>query len=167
MSINKDMKLYVDGMGIVIYSNMAMKNVNEGEDFFKNEFFTPESVAQHIKKGDITGFCTGTGGQFNLKIREGYPDNETEKQFPVSIRLAIDVRGNIVSIIDLAWLTEWSNDVPEMQQIIVEEGIYHLTILTCKPKSGIWGDDQDIYIYFNRLKNMPELSWDGVPQLFF
>ena len=36
MSINKDMKLYVDGMGIVIYSNMAMKNVNEGEDFFKN-----------------------------------------------------------------------------------------------------------------------------------
>lgn len=167
MNINKDMELYVDGMGIVIYSNMAMRNVKEGEDFFKNEFFTPECVAKHIKKGDITGFCTGTGGKFNIKIREGYPDNEIEKRFPVSIRLAIDVKGNIVSIIDLAWLTEWSNDVPEMQQIIVEEGIYHLTVLTCKPNSGIWGDNQDICIYFNKLKNMPKLNWNGVPQLFF
>lgn len=25
-----------------------------------------------------------------------------------------------------------------------------------KPSSGIWGDNQDIYIYMNKLKEMPD-----------
>ncbi|WP_317368834.1 hypothetical protein [uncultured Tyzzerella sp.] len=164
--IYKNIELDIDGMGIVIYSNKNMSYVNEGEDFFKKEFSTPTKVVEHIKKGDIVGFNTGSGGKYNIKIREGYPSEGINNEFPVSIRLAIDVKGNVLSFIDLYWLTEWSNNIPEEQQIFVEEGIYHLTILTMKPISGIWGDNQDIYIYMNKINCMPELNWNGVPQLF-
>ncbi len=163
--IYKNMKIFLDGMGLVLYSNEAMHYVKEGEDFLTNEFLLPEQAAKHIKKGDIVGFNIGTGGEFEIKIREGYPNYEISKQYPISIRLAINVKGNIISIVDFLWLLEWCNDVPEEQQIQVEEGIYHLTILTTKPYSGIWGDNQVIYIFMNRLKQMPELSWNGIPQL--
>lgn len=61
---------------------------------------------------------------------------------------------------------EWSNFIPKEQQVFIEEGIYHLTILTSKPVSGIWGDNQDIYIYLNKIEYMPKLSWNGIPYLF-
>lgn len=164
--IEKDVKIDIDGMGLVLYSNEAMKYVCEGENFFQKEFSTPQKVAEHIGKGDIVGFNTGTSGSFNIKIREGYPNNTLDEQFPISIRLAIEVKGNKLSIIDLFWLMDWCDDVPEEQQVWVKEGIYHLTILTRQPNSGIWGDNQDIYIFMNKLDEMPRLSWNGVPHLF-
>lgn len=164
--IEKNVKIDIDGMGLVLYSSEAMKYVCEGENFFQREFSTPLKVAEHIRKGDIVGFNTGTSGSFNIKIREGYPNNAIDEQFPVSIRLAIEVKGNKVSIVDLFWLMDWCDEVPEEQQVWVEEGIYHLTILTRRPISGIWGDNQDIYIFMNRLDEMPKLNWSGVPQLF-
>ncbi len=166
-NIYKNINLSIDGMGMVIYSNKAMEYLEEGENFFSYEFSTPQKVSEHIAKGDIVGFNTGTGGNYHLKIREGNPSKKVNEQFPVSIRLSLEVRGNKISIIDLFWLMEWSNDVPEEQQIDVEEGIYTLTILTRKPDSDIWGDDQEIYIYLNKVEKMPILSWKGVPQLFY
>ena len=162
----KDVEIDIAGMGLVIYSSEAMKYVCEGENFFQKEFSTPQKVAEHIAKGDIVGFNTGTSGRFIIKVREGYPNNTINEQFPISIRLAIEVKGNKLSIIDLFWLMEWCDEVPEEQQVCVEEGIYHLTILTRQPNSGIWGDNQEIYIFMNKLDEMPRLSWSGVPQLF-
>lgn len=164
--ISEDIKLFTDGMGIVIYSPKVMSSTEEGSDFLTDEFFEPSDVAAHIKAGDITGFCTGSGGEFNLKIREGYPDGDISEEYPVAIRLAIKVEDRKLSFIDLFWLSEWSNDIPEDQTITVDDGIYHLTVLTRQPESGIWGDDQDIYIYMNKLEEMPELRWEGVPMLF-
>lgn len=161
----KDMEITIDGMGLVLYSSEVMAHVSEGENFFEKEFSTPQKVAEHIGKGDIVGFSTGTGGDFNIKIREGYPDSTLAGQFPISIRLAIEVKGNKLSIIDLFWLMDWCDDVPKEQQVSVKEGIYHLTVLTRKPQSGIWGDTQDIYIFMNKLDEMPKLSWEGIPQL--
>lgn len=40
-----------------------------------------------------------------------------------------------------------------------------MTVLTRQPQSGILGDGQDIYIFMNKLDEMPELSWEGIPQL--
>ena len=165
-SLNKDISLSIDGIGIVIYSKGMMSYVEEGTDFFSNDFAEPESVANHIRKGDITGFCTGTSGDFVLKIREGYPDAEIDKQYPVGIRLALEVKEHTVSFMDLAWLMEWNTDIPSEQQLNLDDGFYHLTVLTRKPDDGLWGSNQTIYIYFNRLDSMPALTWKGVPQLF-
>lgn len=164
--IKKDIKLITAGMGIVIYSNKAVENIQAGEDFFKKEFSTPQKVARHIKKGDIIGFNTGSPGNYNLCIRGGYPNENLLSEYPIAIRLALNVIGNEISFIDLYWLMEWSDYVPEEQKVVVDDGIYHVTVLTRKPISGIWGDNQDIYIYLNKIEKMPELKWDGVPILF-
>ena len=37
---------------------------------------------------------------------------------------------------------------------------------TRKPESGIWGDGQVIYVHLNKLPEMPQLAWPGVPFLF-
>ena len=161
-----DMNLVIDGMGIVLYSDGAVNDIKEGENYFSREFSTPEQVAKHLKEGDIIGFNTGSSGSYNIKFRSGYPNEEIEQKFPTSIRLAIHVQGGRISVIDLFWLMDWSKDCPKEQQFSIDDGIYHLTAATARPKSGIWGDNQEIYIYLNRLEKMPELTWTGVPQLF-
>ena len=72
----KDIDLMIDGMGIVFYSPETNKDIPEGYDFFGKEYEKPEDVVKHIKMGDVVGFCTGTGGNFTLKFREGYPNEE-------------------------------------------------------------------------------------------
>lgn len=164
--ISYDMDLVIDGMGIVLYSDGVVNDIEEGENYFSKEFSTPEQVAKHIKKGDIIGFNTGSSGSYSIKFRSGYPNEEIEQKFPISIRLAINVKGRKLSVIDLFWLMEWSNDCPIEQQLLIDDGIYHLTVSTVRPKSGTWGDNQEIYIHLNKLDEMPELTWTGVPQLF-
>lgn len=164
--INFDINLSIDGMGIVFYSDGAVKSIKEGEDFFENEYAKPDQVAKHIKKGDIVGFCTGSGGDYILKFREGYPSDKIDEQYPISIRLAIVVDGGRLCMIDLFWLSDWDSECPEDQQIKLEDGIYHITLNTKLPESGIYGDDQEIYVYLNKVDEMPELTWQGVPQLF-
>ena len=50
--------LSIDGMGIVLFSAEVMKSVISGSDFLAQEFTNPEQVGAHIRKGDITAFCT-------------------------------------------------------------------------------------------------------------
>ena len=163
----KDIKLMIDGMGIVMYSPKTVEGIESGYNYLKNEYTEPQQVAEHILKGDMVGFCTGTGGYFTLKIRNGYPaENEYEK-YSVGIRLGIEVRDETICFIDLFWLSEWEDDFcPPKQRIHIPNGYYHVTILTRKPKSGIWGDNQEICVYLNPLNEMPELKWNGVPMLF-
>jgi hypothetical protein len=161
-----DLKLTIDGMGFVLYSDCAVEEIEEGYNYFEKEFATPSQVASHIRKGDVVGFNTGGGGTYCIKFRAGYPNEEIDEKYPISIRLAIDVKGGRISIIDLFWLMEWSKVCPVEQQIPVDDGIYHVTVSTMKPKSGIWGDNQEIYIFLNKIKEMPQLRWSGVPQLF-
>lgn len=162
----KDIKLYTEGMGIVFYSPETIKDIPEGVDFFSNEYEKPEDVSRHIKKGDVVGFCTGSGGDFTLKFREGYPSNQILNEYPVCARLGIDIQDDKLCMIDLYWLMEWSSECPEEQTLNIEPGYYHITLCTKCPDSGIWGDDQTIYVYLNKLNEMPELNWPGVPQLF-
>ena len=71
----KDIELCIDGMGIVFFSPKTTKDIPEGIDFFNQEYSAPADVSAHLKKGDVVGFCTGSGGDFTLKFREGYPDD--------------------------------------------------------------------------------------------
>ncbi|RKM58186.1 hypothetical protein D6853_01210 [Butyrivibrio sp. X503] len=159
------LNISTDGPGIVLYSDKAIK-CSEGEDFFSKEFNTPEKVAEHLKKGDIIGFNTGGPGQFVLKIREGYPSEQTISDYLTAIRLALEVIGGKVNIIDVYWLSEWSDEVPDEQTVAMEDGFYYVTVLTKKPSSGIYGDNQEILLYFKLIEEMPILTWTGIPQLF-
>ena len=57
-------------------------------------------------------------------------------------------------------------DFPQDQILSLPDGYYHITACTKRPESGYRGDDQIICLYFNKLEEMPELTWPGVPYLF-
>ncbi len=158
--------LGIDGMGIVLFSAEVMKSVAPGSNFLTEEFTNPEQVGAHVRKGDITAFCTGTGGDFVLWFRSGYPDSNIAKEFPVMIRLALEVRGGALQFCDLFWLNDWNTDFPREQILSLPDGYYHITVCTRRPESGYWGDDQIICLFFNRLEEMPEITWPGIPILF-
>lgn len=165
-NIEKDISLVIDGMGIVFYSPGMVTAVPIDSNFLGDEFTNPGDVSRHVKKGDITGFCTGSSGLFELKFRSGYPDERINNEFPVAIRLGIQVIGGEIRVIDLFWLSEFNPECPKDQIVEVEDGFYHITLNTRKPESGIWGDRQVIFVYLNKLSQMPDLAWPGVPYLF-
>lgn len=158
--------LVIDSMGIVFFSAKTMDYVAPGTNFLMAEFNDPRQVAEHIKKGDITAFCTGTGGKFHLRFFMGCPTDDIFEEFPVSIRLGLDVQGGSVQFCDLFWLSDRDTKFPQNQMIPLADGYYEMTVCTFRPKSGYWGDNQTIYIYFNKVEQMPELTWTGVPYLF-
>lgn len=161
--MQKDISIYISGMGIVFHSGKIIGEIAEGEDFLSSQFTKPEDVAAHIKKGDIIGFCTGSGGDYILKFREGYPDDSVAENYPIGARLAIVIDDGRLYIRDLFDLMDWSEFCEE--SIELDNGIYHITLLTARPESGIYGDNQEIYVYLQKLNEMPALSWSGVPQL--
>lgn len=162
----KDINLRIDGMGIVFYSPKTNADIPEGYNFLEEEYTKPDDVVKHIKCGDMVGFCTGTGGDFCLKFREGYPDERLSEEYPVAIRLGIDIQDEKLCMVDLFWLREWGIECPPEQILAIKAGYYHITLCTRKPESGRWGDGQTIYVYLNKLDEMPELKYNGVPLLF-
>lgn len=58
-------------------------------------------MAKHIKKDDVAGFCTGSSGNFTLKFREGCPEENLLEEYPVTIRLGIDIQDETLCVIDL------------------------------------------------------------------
>lgn len=161
--MEKDLNIYISGMGIVFHSGGILKEIEEGQDFFETDFNEPEQVANHIKKGDIVGFCTGSGGDYVLKFRKGYPDAGIVEKYPIGARLAIIIDDGKLYIKDLFELMDWSSYCENILEL--ENGIYHITLCTQVPPSGIYGDDQEIYVYLQELDEMPLLVWDDVPQL--
>ena len=164
--MDSEILLEIEGMGIVFFSAKNMEYVEQGTDFLTNEFDSPQQIAEHIKKGDITGFCTGSGGDFHLRFYEGYPTEEENEEFPISARLGIEVKGGSLQFCDLFWLMKWNTDFPKNQIILLDDGYYEMTVCTCMPESGYWGEDQTICVYFNKVDKMPELTWTGIPYLF-
>lgn len=161
----KDLNLLIDGMGMVFYSPETNKNILEGCNFFEEEYSKPEDVAKHVNMGDVVGFCTGSSGEFILKFRVGYPEETLLEEYPVVIRLGIDIQDEKLCVIDLFWLMEWSSECPLEQTIPIDTGYYHITLCTRKPNSGIWGNKQIIFVYLNKVDSMPKLAWSGVPLL--
>lgn len=161
----KDIYLSIDGMGIVFYSPETNKNIPKGYNFFEEEYAEAETVKKHVKKGDVVGFCTGSGGDFMLKFRAGYPEESVLKEYPVTLRLGIDIRDEKLCIIDLFWLWEWGGDCPSEQTVSIDSGYYYITLCTRKPDSGVWGDNQTILVYLNKSDSMPEIVCSGVPLL--
>ena len=81
-----DMNLTIDGMGIVFYSDGAVKNISEGEDFFSREYEDEEKVAEHIKKGDIVGL------EVNMRSPGGYtPDMNNYSKSVSTYKIWADV----------------------------------------------------------------------------
>jgi hypothetical protein len=81
------------------------------------------------------------------------------------LRLCLEVRDGTVCFRDVYDLMEWTADCPAPQKIEVADGFYSVTVYSSTPDSGIIGQDQTIYLHFERVAAKPAVKWDGVPQL--
>lgn len=161
--MNKEIKLYISGLGIIMYSDFAVSHIAEGEDYFSFNYQTPQQVVKHIYEGTIVGFCTSSPGDFILKFRDGYPEEADLQASEFKLRLGIEVKDGRICIRDLYDLMNWRAKCPDNQYVEVENGFYHITLYGDIPDTGIIGDDQVIYVYLNKLDSMPDLKYAGVP----
>lgn len=148
-----------------MYSPSFASHIAEGEDYLDSNYFEPDQVQSHIQSGTIVGFGTASPGKYIIKAYLGYPNDEFIDSHEFKLRLGIKVIDEKICVRDLYDLLDWLPECPESQQIKIENGIYHITLCSNPPVSGIIGDNQIIYVFLSKLEEFPKLSDLGVPNL--
>lgn len=75
----------------------------------------------------------------NIKEGEDFLEKEyDDTDYPISIELAIVIKGGKLYIRDLFDLMDWTLKCEETQQMTLEDGIYDIVLNTRVPKSGIY-----------------------------
>jgi hypothetical protein len=165
MNPNATMKLDISGMGLVFYSPFAARHIKDGEDYLASTFEDPRNVQEQAQRGELVGVNVGTPGSFILSFFDGYPAAEVLERMAYKLRLGIQVRDGRLCVRDLFDLMNWSADSPTTQCLEIEDGSYHLTLLSSDPPSGVLGDNQLILVYLQKLDEFPQLHYEGVPTL--
>lgn len=163
----KQIRLYVAGMGIIFHSPESVSHIKEGEDYLSSNYTTEKQVQSHIQKGSIVGFCTSSPGTYVLRFHDGYPEEDVLQKAEFKLRLGLHCIGGIVCVRDLFELLDWQDDCSESQKVTLEDGYYHVTLISNLPDSGMLGDDQKIDVFLQKLESFPPLSTKGIPTLCF
>lgn len=156
--------LEIDGLGIIVYAPSSASHIGEGEDYFTPHYMGEDEVQRHIQEGSIVAFATSSPGTYHLTVRAGYPPQEELAAADFKLRLAVRSDGRLV-FRDLFDLMEWTAEYPAEHSLAVPEGIYHVTLMSDRPASGVLGDDQQIAVYLQPLEQFPELARQGIPTL--
>ena len=159
-----EMVIDVVGLGLIVYSPSSAAHIGGGEDYLQAHYWTPEDVAEHIQAGTIVGFCTSSPGTFILRFHGGYPSEAQLAAAEFRLRLGLRSDGVVVAR-DLYELTDWTSEFPREQSFRLAAGIYHLTLCSTMPASGILGDRQVVDVFLNPLDEFPALARTGVPTL--
>lgn len=165
MELNQTIRLEISGLGILVYSPFAAAHIGEGEDYLSDKYMDEEQVQPHIQQGTLVAFGTSTPGTFIIHVRSGYPSEETLDAADYTLRLGLQVKDRTVCLRDLFDLLDWTAECPLGQTVEMEDGFYHVTLHSNRPPTGILGDEQEIWMYFQQLEEMPALYPHGVPTL--
>lgn len=159
------MDLQIQGLGFILYSPPAVAHIPEGSNYLQEHFWNPQDVVQHVTGGQLTGFCTGSPGDYQLRFHQGVPEEETLYAADHQLRVALQVHGGVICIRDLYDLMDWTPKCPTAQQLELPDGWYRLTVYSSTPDSGIVGDNQQIDLVFERTAEQPVMRWNDVPLL--
>jgi hypothetical protein len=161
----KTFRLTIAGLGIVFYSPFAVAGIAEDEDFLESALWDPEDVATLVNSCRFGVVATGTSGDFIIHVLAGQPDEPAVMGAEFKARLCLEVRDGEVQFRDLYDFMQWRPDVPGEQCVPMENGFHRVTVYSSSPTSGILGDDQAIYVHFERAMERPLIKHAGVPQL--
>jgi hypothetical protein len=165
MSLEVEVTLTIAGLGIILYSPVFAEHISEGEDYFSAHYSDERSIQEHIQKGTIVGFGTGSPGTYTLRFRAGYPEEEVLQKCDYKYRLGLTVSGGVIRVRDVYDLMQWTPDCPSSQQLYLDDGYYHVTLSSNRPASGILGDSQVIDVHLQKLDRFPDLLKVGIPSL--
>ena len=154
-----------DGFGFVMYSPFAVKRIKEGENFFEEYLWDPDSASKMAEECKIVPFCIGSPGIYMFEVYIGLPTDEQKLEYNYRLQVGLIVRDNELYIRDVFDMLDWTKECSENQRIEMESGFYIVTFLTSKPKSGIIGDHQKIDVFFHKLNFFPVMKHYGVPWL--
>lgn len=157
--------LEIAGLGIILYSPISAAHIEDGSDYLNESFWDPDDVARHLTEGQITAFCTGTPGTFQLRFNSGPPDEAALAEAEFKVQMGLQVHGGIVCVRDLYDMMDWTVECPPDQQLSVKDGWYLLTAYSSAPESGVLGDDQVIEIAVERCPRKPSYPSDEIPML--
>ena len=162
----REIPIDISGLGIILHSPDAARHIAPGEDYFTANYSTETAVQRHVQVGSIIGFGTGSPGRFRLRIREGYPAPDRINGCRYRLRLGLVCSGGRVCVRDLYELMDWNPDCPSERMFDLADGIYHVTLCSNPPESGIIGDDQLIWLFLQQLPEFPALAREGIPTLW-
>lgn len=163
--IPKELVLDISGLGIVFFSPELVRHIPEGSNYLATSYTTERQVQSHIQAGTVVGFGTGTPGVFILRCQTGYPEESQLLKSEFKLRLGLRCAGGTVCFRDLYDLSEWHSSYDHDKTIKLDDGIYHVTLCSDVPESGVLGDRQIIEMYFQKLDAFPRLSTQGIPTL--
>ena len=163
--LGETMRLDIAGLGIVMYSPSSVAHIVPGEDYLMQNLWEERDVQRHIQDGKLVIFQTGTPGSFFLKMMFGYPEPDHFRSAKYKYRIGIRVADSRVCFRDMYDLLRWDPRCSDAQILCIEDGIYHVTLVSNEPASGVLGDDQLIEVYFTRLQEWPALATEGIPTL--
>jgi hypothetical protein len=161
----KQMTLDISGLGIVFHSPVFAEHIPEGSDYVSSNYTTEQQVQSHIQKGTIVCFGTGTPGTFILTFHSGYPDEAFIQHCEFKLRLGLHCSGGVVCFRDLYELMDWHADCPAHRRLELDDGFYHVTLCSNAPASGVLGDNQEVFVYLQKLPEFPKLAKQGIPSL--
>ena len=162
-----ELRLEIQGLGIVFYSPPATDHITEHEDYLGEAFSSPRKVAAHANSGGLVAFETATPGRFRLTFNTVLPPIETLHQFEYTLQLPLIVQQGTVYFRDLYDLMDWTKDCPTSQKILIDDGYYLVTLCSNTPETGVLGDDQTIDLHFQQMDELPQLQITGIPSLCF
>lgn len=165
MSLIRSICIDASGPGLIFYSPFSVASIRDGEDYLEIGFSDPDEVEKQALAGSLVGVSTGTSGRFHLKLFNGYPTDSEVASTQFKLRLGVEVRDRTLCIRELFDLLSWQSQCPESQIVDLDDGFYHVTLMSSEPPSGILGEDQVIRIYLQQTPEMPKLKYNGVPTL--
>jgi hypothetical protein len=157
--------LSVRGLGIVLYSPWAVRDIPASSDFLTTHLWKPEDVAQYVNASIISCVGTGSPGDYIVNIAPELLDGGLPEDAAFPTRLGLEVRDETVCVRDLYDFLSWKPDCPTAQKVRMANGFYRITAYTKEPASGVLGDSQEIYFHFERTSERAALAHVGVPQL--
>lgn len=167
MSLLKKIEIPINGPGIIMYSDFAVKNINKGENYFENSYLTSEQVLKHVYEGSIVGFCTPIPGYYTIEIYNEKPEDYHFISCKYKLYLGIEVRDKRIFIGDLYDLACWNPQYLKEESIELDNGFYEVYVLTdpLEMEPEIEDYEQTIEIYFSKTDSMPKLKYNGTPLL--
>lgn len=150
---------------MIFYSPSSAQHIAEGEDYFSTRFSDEDDVRQHLETGSIIGVALGAAGDYFIRFHDGYPTDSEIDQFEFAYRVAVRVADGCLVFRDIYDLVYWSPSFEESACVQIRNGIYHVTMLSSCPPSGVFGDQQQIEMFFQPLSGFPALTKTGLPYL--
>jgi hypothetical protein len=160
------LELTIAGPGILFYSPAMLPPIRPRSNYLRSNYLTVEQVQAHIQMGTLIGFSTGSSGRFFLEFYSGYPLEAELEGHPFKLRLGLHCKGGVVCFRDLYDLAVWQPQCPDSQVRRLPDGLYHVTVTSTLPPSGLLGDDQRILIHFQKLEQFPTVANNWIPSLY-